>query len=692
MSKKSVALNGEILKKFGFTEKVSYKAFGGGHINDTYLVSEGDKSLVLQRINQSVFPNPADIMDNIDKVTSFIKKKVAARGGDTEREVLQLVKTTDNELYALVEGNYWRATKLIENTTAYETVTSADMLEKAGYAFGDFQNLLSGFPAESLHEIIKDFHYTPARFNQLVEAIENDKAERVWAVPEEIKFALDREEDCKYLVELLEKGELPLKVTHNDTKMSNILIDIDTDDAVCVIDLDTIMPGLTAYDFGDSIRAGASTAAEDETDLSKVNFDLNLFEAYTKGFLRAAGNALTDTEIKTLPIGAKMMTFEVGMRFLADYLNGDVYFKTAYEDHNLARARNQFKLVQDMEENMDKMLEIVNKYVNREDKMRVAIIGAWHVHAGEYAESIKKNPKSELVCCWDSNQGRGENFAKSMDIPFISDINEIWNDPSIDSIVITTATAEHPEILLNAAKSGKNIFTEKVLTLTDDDAQKAAKAIEDSGKVFTISFPHKRTSFMLAAKEIIDSGILGKLTYVRVRNAHNGSSADWLPSHFYDQNETGGGAMIDLGAHPMYLLNWLLGEPKSVVSIYTDVTNRGVEDNAVSLIEFEGGSIGVSETGFLSSHNPNYLEVSGLTGTLLIRDNVVSYNSLTSTDDKWVIVSNLPEELPLPIDQWVDSVVDGAAVRYGLDEAVALTKLMTGAYTSYKTGEKYIFD
>ena len=323
--------------------------------------------------------------------------------------------------------------------------------------------------------------------------------------------------------------------------------------------------------------------------------------------------------------------------------------------------------------------------------MKVAVIGTWHVHAKEYAESIQKNPKSELACCWDSDQERGKRFAEELGIPFVADIQSIWNDDSIDSISVTTATADHPEILLAAAKAGKNIFTEKVLTLGLEDAEKVAEAVKSSGKVFTISFPHKTTPFMQFAKQLVDSGKLGTISYIRMRNAHNGTSANWLPPHFYDETETGGGAMIDLGAHPMYLLNWLLGEPKSVVSMFTEVAKKGVEDNAVSVIEFGGGAIGVSETGFLSPLNPNYLEVSGTEGGLVIRNEKVSYSILSEKDGAWQEADSMPEALPLPINQWIDSVTDGAPVRYDIDEAVSLTKFMVGAYASYRSGEKYCF-
>ena len=344
---------------------VSISPYGGGHINDTYLaVCDDGAEFVLQHINSYVFKHPDEIMENIIGVTRFIADKLTARGEDASRSTLTVISAKDGkDFYVDSEGEYWRVTVNIPNTTAYDFVESADMLKKSGAAFGNFQSMLADYPAETLHETIPHFHDTPDRYRQLEDAIRDNKSGRLGDVAAEIEFAAARKADCAVLMDLLAKGELPLKVTHNDTKMSNVLIDNDSGDAVCVIDLDTVMPGLTAFDYGDSIRAGATTAAEDEVDLSKVHFDLDLFKAYTEGFLGTAGAALTETEIKTLPIGAKLMTFEVGIRFLADYLNGDVYFKTKYPQHNLDRARNQFHLVKEMEEKWDEMMAVVEAYL-----------------------------------------------------------------------------------------------------------------------------------------------------------------------------------------------------------------------------------------------------------------------------------------------------------------------------------------
>ncbi len=353
----------EILTAFGLPADAEAVPVAGGHINRTFAVEGPEGRFAIQRINRYVFPSPSDIMENTTAVTEFIRDKLKENGEDPDRGVLTVCRTINGEDHFVDrDGEYWRCTVYISGATAHETPDSLNMLQEAGYAFGNFQKMLSDYPADTLHEIIPKFHDTPDRFRQLAEAVEKDAEGRKDTVSAELEFAFARKEKCGLLTELLEKGELPLRVTHNDTKMSNVLIDDATGKAVCVIDLDTVMPGLTAFDFGDSIRAGAATAAEDETDLSIVHFDLDRFEAYTRGFLSAAGQSLTEKELDTLPDGAILMTFEVGIRFLADHLNGDVYFHIDRPNHNLDRARNQFKLVEEMEAKRAEMGKIIRKY------------------------------------------------------------------------------------------------------------------------------------------------------------------------------------------------------------------------------------------------------------------------------------------------------------------------------------------
>lgn len=339
---------------------------GNGHINDTYLVtcSEAgeEKKYILQRMNHSIFQNPQALMENIANVTAFLQKGISERGGDPDRETLSVIKTKSGENYFEDSlHNFWRVFPFIDHTFCLEKVENDRDFYDCAVAFGNFQRQLSDYPAETLHETIPLFHHTPSRFRTFQKAAADDVLGRADSARAEIDFALAREADTHVLTDLLEKGELPLRVTHNDTKLNNILFDKDTRKALCIIDLDTVMPGLSLYDFGDSIRTGANTGAEDETDLSKIGLDLSLFETFTEGFLKGCAGSLTPLEIKLLPMGAKLMTYECGIRFLADYLVGDVYFKIHRESHNLDRARTQFKLVADMEQKWEEMAEIVTR-------------------------------------------------------------------------------------------------------------------------------------------------------------------------------------------------------------------------------------------------------------------------------------------------------------------------------------------
>ena len=350
----------EIIRNFDV--EVSISPYGNGHINDTY-ISESNPRYILQRINNSVFKNPEQVMENILNITEFLRKKVIETGGDPERETLNVVKTIDGEtLYKTEDGEYYRMYKFIEDSRSYDTPESPEMLYQAARAFGRFQKLLSDYPADSLFETIKDFHDTRKRFENLRKAVEADKCGRCKLVEKEIEFAFARENEVGIIVDAIADGSVPLRVTHNDTKLNNVMLDENTGEGVCVIDLDTVMPGSLLYDYGDALRFGASSGAEDEQELDKIWFDLEMFEAFTKGFLEEVGDSLTDTERKLLAFSAKIITYECGIRFLTDYLEGDTYFKIHRENHNLDRCRTQFKLVADMEKKMDEMNSIVTKY------------------------------------------------------------------------------------------------------------------------------------------------------------------------------------------------------------------------------------------------------------------------------------------------------------------------------------------
>lgn len=338
------------------------ESYGNGHINDTYLIS--GKQYIMQRINTNIFKNPDEVMDNIVKITSFLRKKLAAEGGDPDRETMTVIPTTDGKsFYKTPEGNCYRVYKFISNAVSYDVAENSNQLYEAARAFGKFQRLLSDFPAAELHETIPHFHDTYKRFRDLKDAISSDVMHRADGVQKEIEFALGFENDTKLIGNLTESGEIPARVTHNDTKLNNVMLEAGTDKGLCVIDLDTVMPGSLLFDYGDALRTGAATAAEDEKNLDKMHFDLNLFEAFTKGFLEEMGSSITKKEVELLPFSAKIITFECGIRFLTDYLSGDTYFKTAYPEHNLDRTRTQFKLVSEIEQKTPEMTAIIEKYI-----------------------------------------------------------------------------------------------------------------------------------------------------------------------------------------------------------------------------------------------------------------------------------------------------------------------------------------
>ena len=342
--------------------------YGSGHINDTYRLtyetSQGTKRYILQRMSRNIFKKPVELMENISGVTSWLRKKIIENGGDPERETLTLVKIQTGLPYFVdSDGEYWRVYLFIEGATCYDAVKDDNDFYQSAVAFGHFQQLLADYPAATLHETIKNFHNTVDRFHNFLKAVEEDVVGRAKDVQAEIEFVKAREADCHIICDALANGEIPLRVTHNDTKLNNVMIDNKTGKGLCVIDLDTVMPGSALYDYGDSIRFGASTAAEDEQNLDLVSCDMNLFEIYTKGYTEGCAGSLTEKEIRLMPMGAKLMTLECGMRFLTDHLQNDIYFKIHRENHNLDRARTQFKLVADMEAKWDQMNAIVEKYL-----------------------------------------------------------------------------------------------------------------------------------------------------------------------------------------------------------------------------------------------------------------------------------------------------------------------------------------
>lgn len=355
---KNFVVNGKLL---------SFEPYGNGHINDTFLLKYdtgcGEDMYILQRVNKNIFPKVEELMSNTTGVTRFIREKYLEKGMDPERKCLNFITTTEGKCYHLCDnGDYWRMTHYIDNTEAYDLVEDNAVFEKAGSAFGEFIALLDSYPVSTLYEIIPNFHNTVSRFKAFDDAVKADAKDRKASCEEEVKFVYDHKELTNIIVDALANGEIPMRVTHNDTKINNVLMDKTTGDAVCVIDLDTIMPGSLLYDFGDSIRSGCNTGLEDDKNLDNVDFDIDKFEAFTRGFVGSLNEYITQKEKDLLSYAGIIMTFECGIRFLTDYLQGDTYFKTAYPEHNLVRCRTQFKLVSRMLDRLDEMKAIVAKY------------------------------------------------------------------------------------------------------------------------------------------------------------------------------------------------------------------------------------------------------------------------------------------------------------------------------------------
>jgi hypothetical protein len=349
-------------------EFIEARPHGAGHINDTYLgsyqTSRGAQRFVHQRINHNVFKQPEKLMENIERVTGYARQRIIQSGGDPERETLTLVPTRDGKsFYKTAEGEYWRTYVFINGARTYEIVEDLRHVYSAAKAFGNFQKLLDSLPGERLHETIPGFHHTRRRFDTFRQAVENDAANRAKTIRSEINFYLKREAIASLVIARLESGQLPERITHNDTKLNNVLIDNLTGDGVCVIDLDTMMPGSALYDFGDLVRMGTATAPEDEPDLSKVGVDLNMFTWLARGYLDATRDFLTAQEVDLLAYAGQLITFEQGIRFLSDYLNGDIYYKIHHPEHNLERTRTQLKMLKEMEAKQDEMEAIIRRFL-----------------------------------------------------------------------------------------------------------------------------------------------------------------------------------------------------------------------------------------------------------------------------------------------------------------------------------------
>jgi len=358
----------KIVSNFRITgDFVDFEKVTTGHINDSYYIktnSTDHPGYFLQWINNYIFKDIDGLMDNITAVTRHLAEKLVANP-ELAFKVLEIIPTLQGDKYYLqAEGQFWRLYKFIDNSHGYDVVENTDIAYEGGKAFGIFMSLLADLPANRLSETIPDFHNMEKRLGTFYNSLKANPVDRAKDIPAEIEFVKTRAEQMLAIPALIKSGKLPMRITHNDTKFNNILFDADNH-AMCIVDLDTVMPGSVLFDFGDAIRTGANTAAEDEKDLSKVDINLPIYEAYTKGFIKSTRNSLTEVEIDNLAFSARFMTFIIGLRFLTDFLDGDPYFRTHYPEHNLVRARVQFRLVEQMELNADKMRDIVMKSLDK---------------------------------------------------------------------------------------------------------------------------------------------------------------------------------------------------------------------------------------------------------------------------------------------------------------------------------------
>lgn len=326
--------------------------------------------------------------------------------------------------------------------------------------------------------------------------------------------------------------------------------------------------------------------------------------------------------------------------------------------------------------------------------LKVAMLSKWHVHADGYAHELKRTPGVQLTAVWDEEPERGKEWAQQLGADFEADLDKLLKRDDVDAVCVCTPTNMHKKVMIAAAKAGKHIYTEKVMAFNVKDCEEIAQAVKENNVKFCISFPHRTRRDLLFAKKVVEEKLVGDVTLIRIRNAHTGASDNWLPDYFYDEKLTGGGAMMDLGAHGMYLSRWLLGTPVKITSMFNSFTGKPVEDNAVSVIEFENKAIAITETGFVSP-SPFYMEINGTQGHLFIGgpDNVIKLASRNIKTDVpgWITPTQLPKELPSAIDQWVGAITNGTPIYFGLDEAIQLTELMQGAYQSAKTGKVVTF-
>lgn len=553
---------------------------GDGHINDTFLLTDPKgQRFILQRINTAVFKDPESLMNNIVKVTSHI-----AAGG---YQALTVIHTAAGKPYYVDgQGHYWRLYPYIDQGITPATDCSTEVLYAAGKAFGAFLTQLDGFPAAELVESIPNFHHTPSRLAQLEAAYQADVCGRATEVAPEYSFVKGLEGSVGLIVEGLMKGEIPLRVTHNDTKVNNVLIDPKTLEPVCVLDLDTLMPGSALYDFGDGIRSSATLAAEDEEQLEVVTLQLDRFKAYTHGYLRGAAGVLTEAEVALMPMAAVLITLECGMRFLADYLNGDTYFKTSKPKHNLHRARTQFKLVSELMAAMETLKAIVAAGLDQPaattvatEPAQVLLIGAGDRGKDRYGAYILDHPQRlRIAAVAEPNDVKRAQVAKAHQLSEDAQYTD-WQPllaatPKAQGVIIATSDDLHYAPVLQALEKGYHVLLEKPMSNRLDEVMAIGEAAKAAPGQVLVCHVLRYTAFYSEIKRLIDSGAIGQVVSVQ----HNENIGYYHFAHSFVRGNWRNTAessplILAKSCHDMDLLIWLTGKKPVSVMAYGDLTH-----------------------------------------------------------------------------------------------------------------------
>jgi predicted dehydrogenase/Ser/Thr protein kinase RdoA (MazF antagonist) len=559
----------QVVKLFDIEGEVNrIDPFGDGHINDTYIVVTSCSKYILQRINTNVFSDYKGLIDNIDQVTKHLRS-------DMEYKTFELIES-DGKKYVEVDGEVYRLMTFLDNTTSFSFTSDMKLIYEAGKGFGDFQKKLDSFDASTLVEVIPNFHNTPSRFRDFNVVLNQDKYDKASTCVEAINFVLDRQDYVSTITKALSEGLIPLRVTHNDTKINNILFDETTQKAVSVIDLDTVMPGSILYDYGDAIRSICSTVAEDEENLEKLQFDMVKFKSFTSGFLSSTKAILVDAEIDLLADGAIMMTLECGMRFLTDYLDGDNYFKVNRDRHNLIRALNQFKLVKKMEESKLKMKEIIKE---KENKVTLSLIGAGDRGKDSYALYALDYPNDvEFIAVAEPNKIKRETFAKTHNISpefaFESWEQLLELEKLSDGIIIATQDDMHFEPTKLAIEKGYDVLLEKPMSNDLKETIALGELSKQYDNNFMICHVLRYSPFFSKLKELIESGVIGDLMSIQ----HNENIGYYHMAHSFVRGNWRNSVesspiILAKSCHDMDIILWLVGDNCNKLSSFGSLSH-----------------------------------------------------------------------------------------------------------------------